>query len=344
MALVDDSHIRHERIAADYVLPIKWSTSGKLGELATYVSWLSSRVRVIIVDGSAPTAFDAHHVALAPYAIHVAPDARHAALNGKVAGVHTGMDLALAERVIIADDDVRYSDSTLRAVLAPLGDHDLVIPQNVFAPMPWHAKWDTARTLINRALCGDYPGTMSIRRDAFHRMGGYDGDVLFENLELIRTVRASGGRIRMSPAIFVQRLPPSPDHFWSQRVRQAYDSSAQPARLAVELALLPLALAAAIRGTHWRWMPVVVPMALCAVGRRGAASQFPVTTIAFGPLWTAERAVCSWIAVGVRLRHGGVDYAGNRIGTAAHSVRRLRRRQPAQPVVQVPPLSAKSPD
>jgi hypothetical protein len=58
--------------------------------------------------------------------------------------------------------------------------------------------------------------------------------VLFENLELIRTVRAGGGTLRYLRSPLVRRLPPDARTFLSQRVRQAYDSLAQPWRLAAE--------------------------------------------------------------------------------------------------------------
>ena len=90
---------------------------------------------------------------------------------------------------MIADDDVRYDEAALTAVHRLLGRADLVRPQNYFDPLPWHAWWDTGRTLLNRALGADYPGTLAVRRSTFLAMGGYDPDVLFENLELIRTVR-----------------------------------------------------------------------------------------------------------------------------------------------------------
>jgi len=37
----------------------------------------------------------------------------------------------------------------------PLAGADLVGPQNFFDPLPWHARWDSARTLLNRASGGD---------------------------------------------------------------------------------------------------------------------------------------------------------------------------------------------
>ena len=38
--------------------------------------------------------------------------------------------------------------------------------------------------------------------------------------------------------------------------------------------------------------------------------MFPASTSAFAPLWLAERAVCSWLAVGSRVVRGGVPYRG----------------------------------
>src|SRR5690606_26426372 len=72
--------------------------------------------------------------------------------------------------------------------------------------------------------------------------GGYDGGVLFENLEVWRTLEAAGGRTRTAPDLYVRRLPPTAGHFWSQRIRQAYDEFARPARLFVQLAIAPIVL------------------------------------------------------------------------------------------------------
>ncbi|WP_410586312.1 glycosyltransferase [Amycolatopsis sp. lyj-23] len=166
--------------------------------------------------------------------MHVPPDPDLRCVNGKVAGVITGLRLVRAERVIIADDDVRYDGETLAAVAGALDGADLVVPQNYFRPTPCHCRWDTARSLLNRAFAHDYPGTLAVRRTAFHRFGCYDGEVLFENLELIRTVRARGGTVRYLRSPLVRRLPPDVRTFLSQRVRQAYDSFAQLLLMAVQ--------------------------------------------------------------------------------------------------------------
>src|SRR5690606_6816709 len=138
---------------------------------------------------------------------------------------------------------------------------------------------------------------LGVRRS---RLGaGYDGDVLFENLELIRTVRARGGRVVSAPGLYVRRLPCSARRFWSQRVRQAYDDLAQPARLVVSLSLLP---AAGVAGARRAYRPLLAGAALAVLlaeaGRRraGGSAVFPAGASLFAPVWLLERGVCGWLA------------------------------------------------
>src|ERR1700712_1501721 len=219
----------------NYILPIKTDRSRDIGELAGYLNGLSRSAQVIVVDGSAPEVFQAHRALLEPAVTHVrpAPDVRFS--NGKVNGVVTGFRLCGSDKVVIADDDVRYEPAQLHRLELALDTAELVRPQNYFRPLPWHARWDTARSLLNRAVAGaDFPGTLAVRLTPQLRAAGYDGDVLFENLELIRTIRASGGRERLMLDLYVRRLPPSTQHFVRQRGRQAYDSFAQPGRMTLE--------------------------------------------------------------------------------------------------------------
>ncbi|MEU7690089.1 glycosyltransferase family 2 protein [Microbispora hainanensis] len=330
---------RPGRAEIDYVLPLRWQDDAGLAELTGYLRFLSRYARIVVIDGSPSPLFERHAHLWRGLAEHVRPDDDLTIANGKVAGVLTGMRRARAEHVVIADDDVRYDVDALARVDALLDDADLVRPQNHFHPLPWHARWDTARTLLNRALGADYPGTFGVRRSTFEKMGGYDGDVLFENLELIRTVRAHGGREARPLDLYVRRLPPDARRFWSQRIRQAYDDLAQPARMAVFLAVLPCLGAALWR---CRMVPVaagtvaagtVAAAGLAEIGRRRAGGRrvFPATASLFAPVWVLERAVCSWAALAARFALGGVPYAGRRLRVAAHSTRRLRRRALQEP-------------
>ncbi len=106
----------------------------------------------------------------------------------------------------------------------------------------------------------------------------------------MRTVRAAGGTVLTPLDLYVARRPPTTAHFASQRVRQAYDDFAIPARR-----------------------------------RAGGAERFSLSGSLLAPLWVVERSISSWLAVAARLR-GGVRYGDRRLRHAATPMRRLRRR------------------
>lgn len=318
-------------LRCSYLVPVRWADGdGRAGLAAHLAEMTALGAEAIVVDGSAPAVFAANRAAFeAAGAAHLPPDPDLACRNGKVAGVLTAARRASREALVIADDDVRYDRATLARTLDLLAEHDLVRPQNYFRPLPWHARWDTARTLLNRACGRDYPGTLAVRRSLLLGRGGYDGDVLFENLELIRTVAAAGGREAAPLDLYVPRLPPSTRHFLGQRVRQAYDDFALPPRMALWLAIVPgLALAAARRRPRPPLAAALTAVVLAELGRRraGGRAVFPATASLAAPLWLLERGTCAWLALAARLRHGGVAYAGTRIRIAANSRRELARR------------------
>lgn len=328
-------------VPASYVLPLRWTEPGPIEELAGYLHRLSAEVEeILVVNGSPPPLFARHAAALDGVARHLGP---HPDLDfgmGKVNGVVTGVRECSHERVVLADDDVRYDAAGLRRTVALLDEADLVRPQNYFDRLPWHARWDTARSLLNRVFTGDptfpvgdFPGTLAVRRGAFLASGAYDGDALFENLELMRTIHAAGGAVLTPLDLYVARRPPSTAHFLSQRVRQAYDDFAMPARLCAFLALIPLAAFAALRGRIRRLgAAALASVGVAELGRRraGGAERFPLSGSLFAPAWIAERSLCSWLALWARVR-GGVRYGEGRLRHSATPLRRLRHRPPKPP-------------
>lgn len=313
---------------ATYVLPLRWHQDEQLDESKAYLAWLAARMEVIVVDGSPPAIFERHHHAWGDLVTHVRPDPRFSFTFGKVNGVMTGIHMAGHDLVVVADDDVRYDEDALRRSLDLLAHDDVVIPQNYFDPLVWHARWDTARTLLNRSVSHDWPGTLALRRSTLLEAGGYDGDVLFENLELVRTVVAAGGSCSAPLDLFVRRLPPTTTQFWSQRVRQAYDEFARPPLMAGALALLPGVLALLAR----RRLGVLAATAAVAVSvaetgrRRGSGTAvFPASASLLAPCWLIERAICSWAALAQRVVFGGVRYGDVTIARAATPRRELRR-------------------
>jgi len=318
-----------------YVLPLRWTHGGDVEELASYLREIAAEVgEVIVVDGSPGEAFKRHGQALGRLGKHLPPDPEYSFAMGKVEGVMTGLRAASLPLVVIADDDVRYDLEGLRRMARLLGEADLVRPQNYFNPLPWHARWDTARSLLNRVFTGDpefpvgdFPGTLGVRRQSLLSAGGYDGDALFENLELMRTIRAHGGSVASPLDLYVARRPPDTAHFLSQRVRQAYDDFAIPGRIGFFLALGPLGLFAAARRPRLLAAAALAVVLAAETGRRrdGGRERFPVSSALSAPAWLTERAVCAWLALGSRLR-GGARYGDARIALAANSTRTLRRR------------------
>ena len=179
------------------MLPLRWAEAGPIEELSAYLRSIGEAVdEILVVDGSPARFFAEHAAALDGVARHLPPHPDLDFQMGKVNGVLTGVRECANELVVLADDDVRYAPATLRRTVALLAEADLVRPQNYFDELPWHARWDTARSLLNRVFTGDptfpvgdFPGTLAVRRSALLAVGGYDGDALFENLELMRTIR-----------------------------------------------------------------------------------------------------------------------------------------------------------
>ena len=76
----------------------------------------------------------------------------------------TGVGAARHEHVVVADDDVRYDARATGRGACAAGSGRPGAAAELFRPLPWHARWDTARSLINRAFGSDYPGTLGVRR------------------------------------------------------------------------------------------------------------------------------------------------------------------------------------
>lgn len=305
-----------------YVLPLRWIGEGDHGELSEYLERLEDLVaEVIVVDGSEPADFAVNAAMWRSFARHMAPDTSLCFTNGKALGATTGIRAATYEKIIVADDDVRCDRDALCRLAHMLDHADLVRPQNYFRhPMPWHAYWDTARTLLNRAAGADYPGTLALRRSSFLAMGGYDGNVLFENLELIRTVERNGGRVASPLDLYVERLAPTRARFLSQRVRQAYDDFALPFRMGVWLAVVPVMLWIAWnRRLRTAACLAGAVVGLAETGRRRASGRtvYCARASLLAPAWILERGVCAWLAVLCYLR-GGVTYGDTRIRKAAN--------------------------
>jgi len=307
-------------VVCSFIVPIRRMQVDPLEveRLADYfISLRLAGCEVLIVDGSPKPIFEEHRKSWQAFSQHIAPDPKYTYLNGKVNGVHTGVDLASCERIILADDDIRYSAADVKRMCYLLDTFEMVRPQNFMAPLPWWARLETARILINRGLlrAGDYPGTCGFRRSTMRRVGPYDGDVLFDNEEIVRHFALSGVDINYALDFFILKRPPTFTKWLEQRPRQAYEDFVMRAKTAVFLCILPVSLGFSLL-LHARsallFLSAVSLLSVlsssCGLMRDAAYRFFPVSSPLYAPLWIFERSLSVYWALYWRARYGGYPF------------------------------------
>ena len=307
-----------------YLLPIRRvRASGREAlKFARYFERLAQAgCEVLVVDGSPPEVFAEHERAWRGVCRHVAPDPRYTYLNGKVNGVHTGVDLASCERVVLADDDIRYTPADIERACELLDHHEMVRPQNYLSPLPWWARTEAARMLINRGVLqtGDYPGTCAFLRSTCLRVGHYDGDVLFDNEEIVRHFVLQGADVCFARNFFILKRPPTFRKWIEQRPRQAYEDFVMRAKTALFMSLLPITIALGFLAGARAALGFVAFVSVSAVllALRGLFSDraykfFPAYLCLYAPLWVLERALSVYWALYWRIARGGYPF-GDRL-------------------------------
>jgi hypothetical protein len=349
-----------------YLLPIRRTSfcAAEAEDLSAYFAGLQGAgCEVIVIDGSPGQVFARHHDKWSGVCQHVMVDPRFRYLNDKVNGVHTGISLTTTEKIILADDDIRYRPGDVEKICALLEQFEVVRPQNYLATrwigrsagdvnqvaasppclplsspqdesvhladrkllhvlsLPWWARTEAARMLINRATLriADYPGTCAFRRSTILNAGEYDGDVLFDNEEIIRHFARRGSRICYANNFFIHKRPPKFRKWLEQRPRQAYEDFGLRFKTIVFASLLPIAFAITLIGgmkslSIFALSIAVISILLAFTGRaRGSARRFfPLTICLFAPVWILERTLSTYCAFYWLLIRGGYPF-GDRI-------------------------------
>jgi len=303
-----------------YLLPIRRTSfsDAEAAEFAEYFRTLGEAgCDVLVMDGSPASVFAENHNAWSSLCRHEEVDRSFGYLNDKVNGIHTGVALATSEKIILGDDDIRYTSAQIDRVCRLLDDFEVVRPQNYLSPLPWWARMEAARMLINRATLrtADYPGTCAFRRETMLRVGHYDGDVLFDNEEMIRHFAREGAAISYATNLFVPKRPPRFRKWVEQRPRQAYEDFGLRLKTSI---FLSLPLLAAVAGFAFGCKALLLYLlgifvggvALAFAGRcRGdAARYFPLSVCLFAPLWIAERTFSTYWALYWHFAHGGYPF------------------------------------
>ena len=306
-------------VLCSFIVPIRRveTNPAEIEKLADYFKSLRlAGCEVLIADGSPEEVFTAQKKSWQDFSRHFAPDPKYTYLNGKVNGVHTAVDVASCERIILADDDIRYGAADIKRMCGLLDEHEMVRPQNFIKPLPWWARIETARILINRGVlrAGDYPGTCGFRRSTMRRVGHYDGDVLFDNEEIVRHFALQGANIKYARDFFILKRPPSFAKWLEQRPRQAYEDFVMRAKTFAFLSVLPLVLASGFFSLRAA-MSLLIAISLVALllCYRGLLSDraykfFPLSSPLYSPLWILERSLSVYWALYWRVRYGGFPF------------------------------------
>ena len=308
-----------------YLLPIRRVRANReeAEDFAQYFEGLRrAGCEVLVIDGSAPEVFIEHHSVWRDVCRHAAVDRKYKYLNGKVNGVHTGVDLASCEKIVVADDDIRYTAADVERACELLDAHEMVRPQNYLSPLSrWWALTESARMLINRGVLrtGDYPGTCAFRRSTFARVGHYDGDVLFDNEEIVRHFLLEGAKVCFAGDFFILKRPPVFRKWMEQRPRQAYEDFVMRMKTLLFISLVPAAItlglvfgAAAALGFAALVSICAVLIALRGLWRDKAYRFFPPRVLFYAPLWMLERALSVYWALYWRVVRGGYPF-GDRV-------------------------------
>jgi hypothetical protein len=146
------------------------------------------------------------------------------------------------------------------------------------------------------------------------RVGHYDGDVLFDNEEIVRHFRLHEANICYARDFFILKRPPLFGKWIEQRPRQAYEDFVMRAKTLFFLSLPPVFVITYLFAGWW-WALVFADflafgaMITAARGLKdGAARFFPAWVILYAPLWIAERAFSTYWALYWRFVHGGYPF------------------------------------
>jgi len=300
-----------------------------LRDLASYLSAISvAGCEVIVVDGSPSPIFESNSAVLRWVSRHVAARPRHRNFTGGIDAVRTAVDVSGCDKIIVADENVRYHADAIESVCDLLDLHEVVEPQDYFEPLPWWSGIEAGRMLVHRGVepLPDHGATFGIRKSSVRGLRGVD--IAWSNGEdAVRRLASQGAEVFSACDVFVRRLPPPLDHWLRDRPRQADGDFAMPVKSAFFFALLPLAILLATLGGFrlaggYAGAIAFASIVLAVRGRGGASSFFPLRACLCAPLWVFERSVSVYWALFRKLQRSSTDAARPAVadGSAATKV------------------------
>ena len=292
-----------------YVIAIERS-AGAEGDLQSLASYLSNLgvigCEVIVVDGSPRDVFDENRRVLRWVARHITPRQSHRHAQG-IDPVAAAIDFASQEKVIVADEAVRYTACDIDQLCELLELHEVVVPQDYLDPLPWWGGIEAGRILVHRGIepIGD-GGTFGFRRSAVRGLRAIDVQ-LEESEEPLRRLGMRGAEVYSASDVFVRREPPQLTAWLRERARSADAELAMPVRSAIFFGVLPMALLLAILGglgvaSGYASAIGLASLVLALRGRSGAGAFFPLRACLYAPVWVLERSISVYWALLRKLR------------------------------------------
>ncbi|MBV8546002.1 MAG: hypothetical protein JO093_13055 [Acidobacteria bacterium] len=285
-----------------------------LRDLAAYLSTISvAGCEVIVVDASPSPIFENNRAVLRWVSSHIAARPRHRNFTGGIDSVRTALDVSSCDKIIVADENVRYDAGAIESVCDLLDLHEVVEPQDYFEPLPWWSGIEAGRMLVHRGVepLPDHGATFGIRKSSVRGLRGVD--IAWSNGEdAVRRLASQGAEVFSACEVFVRRLPPPLDHWLRDRQRQAGGDFALPVKSAFFFALLPIAILLATIGGFrlaggYAGAIAFASIVLAVRGRGGASSFFPLRACLCAPLWVFERSVSVYWALFRKLQRSSTE-------------------------------------
>lgn len=280
-----------------------------LQELTNYLSEIGvSGCDVVVVDGSPEEIFDQNGQSLRWVSRHVAARPRHRSFSGAIDPIRAAIDFSNCDKVIVADQNVRYDDEAIARICALLDNHEVVEPQDYFAPLPWWSGIEAGRMLVHRGVdpLPDHGVTFGMRKWSVRGLRTIDA-AWSNGDDPVRRLASQGADVFSACDVFVRRLPPPLGDWIRDRPRQADDDFAMPVKSAFFFALLPMiALLLILGGARlaggYAGAVACAATVLAIRGRIGASAFFPLRACLSAPLWIVERSVSVYWALFRKLR------------------------------------------
>ena len=226
-------------------------------------------------------------------------------VEGRCDLMHTAIDLATSEKIIVASQESRYTAADVAAICELLDAADVVAPEEFVQPLPWWAAIDAGSLLLQRGLDATREqGTFAFRRSAWHPVRALESA---GTISPLRMLTLHGASIHVASDVFVRREPPKLSTWARLRAAAAATPAAVTAGGALLACLLPLVMVVAAVGGYelaggYAGLIAAGSMLVAARGRSGAGRFFPLRACLYAPLAILDRSLAVYRALFALLR------------------------------------------